>query len=103
MERSAQAGSADAPQVVVGRSGREERSPRTGSGAAGGGGGGKGTCRRPCRNPSRPTGRAARVLHKLWWDDPDARSEARGLEVVRLAVAAGEQELAVGPAEPLPV
>ena len=43
--------------------------------------------------------RAARMLHKVWWDDPDARSEGRGLEVVRLAVAAGEQELAVGPAD----
>jgi tetratricopeptide (TPR) repeat protein len=43
--------------------------------------------------------RAARMVHKLWWDDPDQRSEARGLEVVRLAVAAGEQELAVGPAD----
>jgi tetratricopeptide (TPR) repeat protein len=43
--------------------------------------------------------RAARILHKVWWEDPDASSEARGLEVVRVAVAAGEQELAVGPAD----
>jgi tetratricopeptide (TPR) repeat protein len=43
--------------------------------------------------------RAARKLHEVWWDDPEERREARGLEVVRVAVAAGERELAVGPAD----
>ena len=43
--------------------------------------------------------RAARKLHEVWWGDPEKRREARGLEVVRVAVAAGEQELAVGPAD----
>jgi tetratricopeptide (TPR) repeat protein len=43
--------------------------------------------------------RAARKLHKVWWDDPEAPREARGLEAVRVAVAAAERELAVGPAD----
>ena len=43
--------------------------------------------------------RAARKLHELWWDDPERPSEPRSLEVVRVAMAAGEQELAVGPAD----
>ena len=42
---------------------------------------------------------AARMLYKVWWDDPDRPNEARALEAVRLAVAAGEQELAVRPAD----
>jgi len=42
--------------------------------------------------------RAARKLHEVWWDEPEEAREARGLEIVRVAVAAGEQELAVGPA-----
>ncbi|HLM98400.1 MAG TPA: tetratricopeptide repeat protein [Bryobacteraceae bacterium] len=42
---------------------------------------------------------AARKLHEVWWDVPEKPGEARGLEVVRMAVAAGEQELAVIPAD----
>jgi len=41
--------------------------------------------------------RAARKLHEVWWDIPEEPSDARALEVVRLAVSAGEQELAVVP------
>ena len=43
--------------------------------------------------------RAARKLHEVWWESPEEPHESRGLEVVRVAVAAGEQELAVGPAD----
>ena len=42
---------------------------------------------------------AARKLHEVWWGDPEKSLEARGLEVVRVAVSAGEQELAVVPAD----
>ncbi len=43
--------------------------------------------------------RAAHMLYKVWWDDVDKRSEVRGLEVVRVAVAAREQDLAAVPAD----
>ena len=39
--------------------------------------------------------RAVRSLHKVWWADTREKREPRALEVVRLAVAAGELELAV--------
>ena len=42
---------------------------------------------------------AARKLYEVWWNDPEKPREDRGLEVVRVAVAAGEQELAIGPAD----
>jgi len=42
---------------------------------------------------------AARKLYEVWWEDPEERREDRGLEVVRMAVAAGERGLAVGPAD----
>jgi tetratricopeptide (TPR) repeat protein len=35
----------------------------------------------------------------VWWGDPENRYEARGLEVVRVAVSAGERDLAVRPAD----
>ncbi len=43
--------------------------------------------------------RAARKLYEVWWDIPEEPREARALEVVRLALAADEQELAVVPAD----
>lgn len=43
--------------------------------------------------------RAARRFHQVWWEIPERTREDRGLEVVRVAVTAGEQELAVGPAD----
>ncbi len=39
--------------------------------------------------------RAARKLHEVWGEIQEGQSEPRALEVVRLAVAAGERELAV--------
>jgi len=42
---------------------------------------------------------AARKLHQVWWDEPEKPREDRALEVARVAVGAGEQELAVGPAD----
>jgi tetratricopeptide (TPR) repeat protein len=42
--------------------------------------------------------RAVRKLYELWWDVPEPPPEPHALEVVRLALKAGEQELAVVPA-----
>ncbi len=42
--------------------------------------------------------RAAHNIYKVWWDDADQTSEVRGFEVVRTAIQAREQELAVVPA-----
>ncbi|MEI2578911.1 tetratricopeptide repeat protein [Scytonema sp. PRP1] len=38
---------------------------------------------------------AAQVLYRLWWEESDKRTEAQGLEIVRLGLLAEEQEIAV--------
>jgi tetratricopeptide (TPR) repeat protein len=44
---------------------------------------------------------ATRKLYDVWWSVPEEPLESRVLEVVRLAMAAGEQEFAVVPADTL--
>ncbi|KAB8331773.1 CHAT domain-containing protein, partial [Scytonema tolypothrichoides VB-61278] len=38
---------------------------------------------------------AARKIYQVWWEESDKRTEEKGLEIVRLGLLAGEQEIAV--------
>jgi tetratricopeptide (TPR) repeat protein len=42
---------------------------------------------------------AARALYDAWWQEAEHHTESRGLEVVRVGLVAGEQDIAVGPAD----
>lgn len=46
---------------------------------------------------------AARKLYEVWWQIPKGAEESRALEVVRVALAAGEQELAFPPADAIAI
>ena len=46
---------------------------------------------------------AAQVLYRLWWEKSDKRTEEQGLEIVRLGLLAGEQEIAVSVGESIAI